>query len=310
MTLPPIPGPSGQDLDQIRLAGLTVRGRHGVFDHERRDGQDFVVDAVLHLDTRAAAASDDLAMTVHYGELAEALAEVVAGEPVNLIETLAERLASCTLSDPRVEAVDVTVHKPSAPIPLAFSDVAVTVRRRSPHRPRPARVVLALGANLGDRRATLQSAVDALAEVPGLRVLAASALVETAPVGGPEQPDYLNGVLLAETTLTPHELLVACQRVELAHGRERAVHWGPRTLDVDVIDYAAGVLSDQDLVLPHPRAARRAFVLAPWLTVDPAAVVPGVPPLGEPRAVRDLLAAAPDLDGLRFAAVPPLRVPA
>lgn len=115
--------------DVLRLTGLRVRGLHGVLPEERRDGQDFVVDAVLHLDLRPAAASDDVADTVHYGELAERLAAVVAGEPVDLIETLAERLAQVCLSDPRVQRAEVTVHKPDAPIPLSFSDVSVTMDR-------------------------------------------------------------------------------------------------------------------------------------------------------------------------------------
>lgn len=117
--------------DTIALTGLRVRGHHGVFDFERRDGQDFVVDVVLELDTRPAAASDALADTVHYGELAEGLAAVVAGEPVSLLETLAARLAEVCLADARVGAATVTVHKPQAPIPLAFADVAVTIRRVS-----------------------------------------------------------------------------------------------------------------------------------------------------------------------------------
>lgn len=115
--------------DRVRLAGLTVYGRHGVFDHERRSGQSFVVDAELEVSTAAAAASDDLADTVDYGELAGRLAAVVSGEPVNLLETLAARLADECLADPRVEAATVTVHKPQAPIPLTFTDVAVTIRR-------------------------------------------------------------------------------------------------------------------------------------------------------------------------------------
>ena len=115
--------------DRIRLTGLRVRGRHGVFDFERADGQDFVVDAELELALAPAAASDDVADTVHYGELAGRLAEIIAGEPVNLIETLADRLVAECLADKRVEAATVTVHKPQAPIPQEFADVAVTVRR-------------------------------------------------------------------------------------------------------------------------------------------------------------------------------------
>ena len=115
--------------DQIRLTGLRVRGFHGVLPAERRDGQDFVVDAVLWLDVREAAAADDLALTVDYGLLAERLAAVIEGDPVDLIETLASRLAELCLTDPRVSAVEVTVHKPSAPIARTFADVSVTVRR-------------------------------------------------------------------------------------------------------------------------------------------------------------------------------------
>jgi dihydroneopterin aldolase len=115
--------------DIISLTGLRVRGRHGVYDFERAEGQDFVIDVVLEVDLAAAARSDDVADTVHYGDLADRLVAIVAGEPVNLIETLAERLVSTCLADQRVHAVTVTVHKPSAPIPHAFTDVTVTMRR-------------------------------------------------------------------------------------------------------------------------------------------------------------------------------------
>jgi dihydroneopterin aldolase len=120
-------GPTG---DRIVLTGLRARGRHGVYDFERAQGQDFVVDVVLELDLRPAARSDDVADTVHYGELAGRLVDIVTGEPVNLIETLADRLAVACLSDPRVAAASVTVHKPQAPIPHDFADVAVTLTRR------------------------------------------------------------------------------------------------------------------------------------------------------------------------------------
>lgn len=120
-------------LDEIVLTGLTVFGRHGVYDHERENGQEFTIDLHLTMSLRAAAASDDVVDTVHYGELAEKVAAVVAGEPVNLIETLAERIADVALADARVRFVTVTVHKPHAPISLTFTDVAVTVRRAQPN---------------------------------------------------------------------------------------------------------------------------------------------------------------------------------
>ena len=115
--------------DRITLTGLRVRGHHGVFEHERRDGQDFVVDITLWLDLAQAARTDDLRHTVHYGELAERAAAVVAGQPRDLIETVAAEIAENEMADERVLAAEVTVHKPTAPIPLSFADVAVTVRR-------------------------------------------------------------------------------------------------------------------------------------------------------------------------------------
>ncbi len=115
--------------DRIELRGLTVRGHHGVFDHERREGQDFVVDITLWIDLSAAAQSDDLADTVDYGVLAHRAAVVVAGPPRQLIETVAAEIAEDVMTDQRVHAVEVVVHKPSAPIPLDFADVAVVARR-------------------------------------------------------------------------------------------------------------------------------------------------------------------------------------
>jgi len=119
----------GAMTDEIALTGIRAVGFHGVYEHERREGQEFVADVVLDLSLRAAAASDDVADTVHYGELAERVAAVVSGEPVNLIETLAARIAAVALDDRRVQGVSVTVHKPHAPIPLTFADVAVTLHR-------------------------------------------------------------------------------------------------------------------------------------------------------------------------------------
>jgi len=115
--------------DRIELRGLTVRGNHGVFDHERRDGQDFVIDITVWIDLDAAAASDDLTDTYDYGVLALRAADIVAGPARNLIETVAAKIAEDVIADARVHAVEVTVHKPQAPIPLNFSDVAVVARR-------------------------------------------------------------------------------------------------------------------------------------------------------------------------------------
>ena len=119
-------------IDEITLTGVRAFGRHGVYAEERERGQDFVVDATLFVQTARAAASDDVTDTIHYGEAAERIAEIVAGEPVNLLETLAERIAGDLLARPGVERVAVTVPKPQAPIPVPFADVAVTIRRSKP----------------------------------------------------------------------------------------------------------------------------------------------------------------------------------
>jgi 2-amino-4-hydroxy-6-hydroxymethyldihydropteridine diphosphokinase len=156
--------------------------------------------------------------------------------------------------------------------------------------------VVAMGANLEDRLAALQSAVDDLAAYEGVRVLRVSPVVETAPVGGPDQPDFLNAVLLLETTLSPLELLAACQQIEADHGRRRIVHWGPRTLDLDLICYDDLIADTPALTLPHPRAGGRAFVLDPWLSADPQAALPQA---GGPVPVTRLRDTAADLDGLR-----------
>lgn len=137
------------------------------------------------------------------------------------------------------------------------------------------RVVLAIGSNLGDRLGTLQECVQAIGRLPDTDVLTASPVYETAPVGGPAQPDYLNAVLIVQTGLRPLDLLAAVHGIEAAAGRVREERFGPRTLDIDIISYAEEVSGDPVLTLPHPRAHERAFVLAPWHDIDGGAGVPG-----------------------------------
>jgi 2-amino-4-hydroxy-6-hydroxymethyldihydropteridine diphosphokinase len=155
-------------------------------------------------------------------------------------------------------------------------------------------IVLALGSNLGDRLDILQGAVDALTALPAIAVTAISPVYETVPVGGPAQPDYLNAVVLARTTLPPRDLLARLHEIEAAFDRARVVRWGPRTLDIDIITYEGVTSDDPQLTLPHPRAHERAFVLAPWHDVDPAAELP------DRGKIADLLDAAGD-GGIRRA---------
>ncbi|EMY34192.1 2-amino-4-hydroxy-6-hydroxymethyldihydropteridine pyrophosphokinase [Arthrobacter crystallopoietes BAB-32] len=154
------------------------------------------------------------------------------------------------------------------------------------------KAVLALGSNLGERSDTLSLAVADLVDSPRVRLCAVSPVVQTKPVGGPEdQPDFLNMVIEVETDFEPHELLAHCHAVEDKHHRTREVRWGPRTLDIDIITYGDLSMDDGTLTIPHPRAHERAFVLQPWAWMDSHATLGGVP-------VGELAAAAGDFDGL------------
>lgn len=163
----------------------------------------------------------------------------------------------------------------------------------------PVKVVLAIGANLGDAQGTLNAAVIALRSTEGVTVDTVGPLARTAAVGGVEQPDFLNSVVIGHTTLSPRQLLRVTQGIEQDHHRTREVHWGPRTLDVDIIVYGQKVGSTDDLELPHPRAKERAFVLVPWDHADPEATLPGLG--GGP--VSALAATAPDREGIRWLAL-------
>jgi 2-amino-4-hydroxy-6-hydroxymethyldihydropteridine diphosphokinase len=163
------------------------------------------------------------------------------------------------------------------------------------------RAVLALGSNIGDRLAHLQGAVAALTDAG--RVVAVSPVYETDPVGGPEQADFLNAVVIVDTDLNAHALLDLAHVTEARFARVRDQRWGPRTLDVDLVAIGDEVIDDSEIVVPHPRAAERAFVLVPWLAVDGEAAFP------DGRRVTDLLAGL-DLEGVRLRADLALELPA
>ena len=157
--------------------------------------------------------------------------------------------------------------------------------------------VLALGSNLGDRQDILQGGVDAIAGIEGVRLTRVSPVYETVPVGGPPQPDYLNAVVLADVTIPSRELLDELHEIEAAFDRVRVIRWGPRTLDIDIITVSGERSDDQELTLPHPRAHERAFVLAPWHDIDPAAELPG-------RGLVAALLADVDVSGIRRSGAP------
>ena len=260
--------------DRIVLQGVTARGHHGVLESEKRDGQTFLVDVTMMLDLAPAGRTDALGATVNYADVADAVVARITGPSFDLIERLAEVIADDVLRHDLVHTVEVVVHKPEAPVGHPFTDVQVKVTRTN-----AAHVVIALGTNLGDRAHTLTDAVAALTALPGMTVTGVSKIVATDPVGGPDQPEYLNAVVVGRCLLHPTDLLAELHRIEADHGRTRDVRWGARTLDLDLVQYGRPgghrevVSDDARLTLPHPRARERAFVLVPWLDVDPRATL-------------------------------------
>jgi dihydroneopterin aldolase / 2-amino-4-hydroxy-6-hydroxymethyldihydropteridine diphosphokinase len=276
--------------DRIVLQGVSARGNHGVLDFEKRDGQTFVVDVTMVCDLEPAGRTDALGATVNYAEVAADVVARITGPLFDIIERLAEVIADDVLRHDLVEWAEVVVHKPEAPVGQPFTDVQVRVERAN-----AAHVVIAMGTNLGDRGQTLVDAAAELAALPGITVTAVSDIVATDPVGGPEQPEYLNAVVVGRSLLHPHDLLAELHRIEADHGRTRETRWGARTLDLDLIQYGRPgghreVTSDDPvLTLPHPRAHERAFVLVPWNDADPKATLRVSPEADGIRPVADLL---------------------
>lgn len=251
-------------MDKIKITNLKVFAHHGVFPEETRDGQDFYVNAELFLDCRKAGRSDVLEQSVHYGDASHFMTEFLQQHTYQLIETAAEQLSrAMLLSIPLLEKVKIELCKPHAPIGLPFENVSVTMERGW-HT-----VYLAIGSNLGDKEAYIRQGISALEQMEDVKVEKVSELLVTEPYGGVEQDDFLNGAIKIRTLLTPQELLEELHRIEMEADRERLVHWGPRTLDLDIVFYDKLVYEDDDLVIPHIDMQNRDFVLKPLLELCP-----------------------------------------
>lgn len=251
-------------MDEIKLTGLKIFGHHGVLEEEKIKGQEFLVDITLATDIRKAGLSDDLKETVNYAEMAEYIFEIFDEEIFDLIEAVAEKIARHLLIKyPMVKDVAVTIHKPSAPISIAFSDVSVTAKR-SRHT-----AFIAVGSNMGDSRAIIERAKEELFKDGDNDLIKEAGLIETKPYGVTNQPDFINGMWKIETLLTPFELLKRLNEIEAGEKRERIIHWGPRTLDLDIIYYDDCVIESERLMIPHIDMANRTFVLEPLKEIDP-----------------------------------------
>lgn len=250
--------------DEIHIKNLEVFANHGVLPEETALGQKFILSLTMYTDTRKAGKSDNLEDSTHYGWVSKFMTEYTKTHPCKLIEAAAEQLAEAVLLRyPLLKGVTLEIKKPWAPIGLPMETVAVKITRFW-HR-----AYLGLGSNLGDKKVYLDQAVEALNKTPGCRVEKVSSYHVTAPYGGVEQDDFLNGCLALDTLLTPQELLERLHEIEAEANRERTVRWGPRTLDLDILLYDDLVMETDDLILPHVEMHKREFVLKPLEEIAP-----------------------------------------
>lgn len=251
-------------LDKIKIENIEIFANHGVFPEENRLGQKFLISATLYTDTRKAGKSDDLTASIHYGEVSQFIDSYMKAHTYQLIERVAESLAEELLVyTPLLQKVKIEVKKPWAPVGLPLETVSVEIERQW-HT-----VYIALGSNIGDSKKYLDDAVSQLNELSNTSVVKCSKYYVTPPYGMVEQDDFLNGCLELKTLLVPEELLEELHRIEQNAGRERVVHWGPRTLDLDIIFYDDLVLEMEELCIPHVEMHKRTFVLEPLHDIAP-----------------------------------------
>lgn len=258
-------------MDKISLKGMSFYGYHGVLPEEKALGQRFLVDVVLNLDLYPAGHKDSIQESIDYTKIYSLVKHIVEGEKFNLIEALAERIAGKILEQFKVvQQVTVTVSKPEVPIPGILSGVQVEITRRQ-----LTWVILALGSNIEPKEEYIRQAVRLLHNHPRITVRKTSSLYLTEPVGYKEQDWFLNAVVACETDLSPLELLQETQRIEVMLQRERKIHWGPRTIDIDIILYGKERINLPELIIPHPRAFERSFVLVPLAEVTEEEIYAG-----------------------------------
>ena len=227
--------------DKIKIEDLEVFANHGVFPEENVLGQKFVVSAVMYTDTRRAGLTDELTASIHYGEASAFITEYLKSHTFKLLEKVAEGLAEEMLVRiAGLQKVQIEIKKPWAPVGLPLETVSVEI-----------------------------AAVQALDEMKNTKVEKVSTFITTPPYGVTDQPDFLNGCLKLSTLLYPEELLKELNRIEKEAGRERIIHWGPRTLDLDIIFYDDLVAETDTLCIPHVEMHKRAFVLEPLHEIAP-----------------------------------------
>ena len=257
-------------MDEICIRDLEIYGHHGVLREENVLGQKFLVSMTLGLSLHRAGISDDIKDSIDYAAVSHLVKEEMEKTTYKLIESLAEHLCEAILIRfQMVERITMELKKPWAPILLPLDTVSVRMER-SWHE-----VFIAVGSNLGDRGKNIEDAIDAMEKDVKIRIVKRSLLDETKPYGVTDQPDFLNGVVIMRTLYEPEELLVRLHEIEAEGGRERTEHWGPRTIDLDILYYDDLIYTSDTLVIPHPDMENRAFVLHPLKVIAPHKKHPG-----------------------------------
>ena len=251
-------------IDYIKITGLKIFAHHGVLEKEKADGQDFFLNAKLFYDMKAPGNSDDLNQALNYADACQYMTEVFAKTGYDLIEAAAEHL--CTemmLHYPMLQKIELELCKPHAPIGLPFENVSVNMTRGW-HT-----AYLAVGSNMGDSRKLIREGIEKIKAHRLIRNVKTSELLVTKPYGPVEQDDFLNGCMQIETLLDPEDLLAFLHEIEAQADRKREIHWGPRTLDLDIIFYDKLVYESEDLIIPHVDMHNRMFVLEPLMQLCP-----------------------------------------
>jgi len=254
---------------EIFIDELECFGFHGVLEEEKRLGQKFIISSKLTVNSPEGVDEDDCDKTVNYAKVCDVIAAIAENEQYDLIETLADTIAKeILIRFSMVEKVSVHVDKPSAPIKRGVKNVGVEVER-SWHV-----AYIGVGSNMGDSQGNINEAMKKLKESSFNREVVLSDLIKTKPYGGVEQDDFINGVCSMRTLLGPEELLRLLQQIEKELKRTREIHWGPRTIDLDILLFDNIVMEEPDLTIPHPEMCKRDFVLKPLLELNPRLVNP------------------------------------
>ena len=256
-------------MDKIHIKDLEIIGFHGAIPEEKVLVQKFVLSFELDVDLRQAGKNDDLTKTVHYGELAQKVEEEFTKTSYDLIEKAAEEICEFVLLNyPLVKKVKLLLKKPWAPTRKHVEYVAVEIERKWN------KVYIAAGSNLGDKEETLKEAIDKIDKRKDCVVTKVSNFYTTDPVGYEDQDQFVNCVFEINTLQTPSELMDTLLEVEKDFKRERIIRWGPRTLDLDIIFYNDIISYDEHILIPHPRAHERQFVMKPMCDINPYYVHP------------------------------------